>query len=223
LINGPDGSKRIRPDIITMHWNRAVYREVGEIVSANTSLPPSGFFTFLADTYATTQSVAVRRQSEVDSRVVSVGTLLAEIADDPSRLTRERYLALHDADDAQFANQGFDHWAGPGGAHVRPDIVLDDLDRLKGEVEAVTRYVDRHLAHADQRPLPDLPTFEVLNAAIDFLGGLFNKYNRLIRASSWATLEPVAQYDWLGVFRVPWIPSDTWRGLPPMGPAPPRV
>jgi hypothetical protein len=60
--------ERIRPDVITMHWNRAVYREVGEIVRANTSLPPSGFFTFLADTYATTQSVAVRRQSEVDSR-----------------------------------------------------------------------------------------------------------------------------------------------------------
>jgi hypothetical protein len=71
-----------------MHWHRAVYREVGEIVRANDNLPPSGFFTFLASTYASSQAVAVRRQSETSSRVVSLGRLLTEIAEDAGRLTR---------------------------------------------------------------------------------------------------------------------------------------
>jgi hypothetical protein len=206
-----------------MHWNRAVYREVGDIVRANSSLPPSSFFTFLADTYATTQSIAVRRQSEVGSRVVSLGRILTEIADDPERLTREWYLAVRDADDAYIAGREFDDWAGEGGAHVRPETVRHDLDRLKAEVSTVTRYVDRALAHADQDSLDDLPTFEALDAAIDLLGGLFNKYTGLVRATSWATLEPVAQDYWIGVFTEPWIPAGTRRGMPSIGPPPPRV
>ena len=53
--------RHIRPEVLSMHWYRAVYREVGEIVE-NANLPPSHFFTYSSETYAQTQSVAIRRQ-----------------------------------------------------------------------------------------------------------------------------------------------------------------
>jgi hypothetical protein len=215
--------ERIRSEVITMHWHRAVYREVGEIVRENANLPPSGFFTFLASAYGTTQAVAVRRQGEVNPRVVSLGTLLDEVANDPVRLTREWYLSMRDADDARHASRDFDYWAGEDGEHVQPERVRADLATLETAVRPIRGYVDQHLAHSDQRPRPDLPTFDALHSAIDTLGGVFNKYSGLIRASSWATLEPVAQDDWLGIFRVPWIPEGAWRGLPPIGPPPTEV
>jgi hypothetical protein len=71
--------------------------------------------------------------------------------------------------------------------------------------ERVRKYVDRHLAHHDRDPLSELPTFAELNAAVDGLGDLFQRYAALLTNSHWVTLVPVVQYNWLAVFLEPWI------------------
>jgi hypothetical protein len=202
--------EKIRPEVIGMYHHRRVYRTMGKIVERHGSLPPSNIFDFLRDTYVTTQSVAVRRQAETGSRVISLGTLLGEIVADPARLTRDWYLATFDADDQHYAAEVWQNgwFAGPSWQHVNPGPVRDDLSQLAAVSDQVREYVNRHLAHHDRRPLSQLPTFADLNSAIDTIGDLARKYAALLTNTDWITLVPVIQYNWLAVFQEPWIKDE---------------
>ncbi len=162
---------------------------------------------FLADTYAATQAVAVRRQAEVGPRVISLGVLLHEIAGDPERLSRERYLSHYDsyARRAQGEPEWAERFAGDVGDYVDPDLVRADLEELRNGTARTKDLVDKHLAHADKDGLSNPPTFGELHSAIDAINEQFKKYVLLLTVSSYATLIPVPQYDWLAVFRQPWI------------------
>lgn len=196
----------IQPQVISIHWHRAIYREVGEITRSNNSLPPSHFFTFVSDTYVHSQAIAVRRQTDTDPRVISLGTLLSEMATDSTRLTRRFYVSLYDEHIRELADPDFDRLAGAGADHV-PRAPLETVMRtLCARSEPIEAFVNRHIAHTDRRPLPALPTHNDLNVAIDAVGDAFNECSRILTASSWAQLDPVPQYDWTAIFRVPWLP-----------------
>jgi hypothetical protein len=198
--------KRIDNEILSMHAHQDMYREVGKIVSDHGSLPASHFFDYLAAWYGTTQAAAVRRQADIDPRVVSLARLLKEIAGDAGRLTREWFLAHYAALDERHGVQGWnERFGGDIGEHLDPKIVEDDLSSLRAAADRVSSYVDKHVAHADQKPLKDPITFEDLNDAIDGISEYFRKYTLLLTQSSWATLVPVPQYDWKAIFREPWI------------------
>jgi hypothetical protein len=96
-------------------------------------------------------------------------------------------------------------FSGDAGEHVDPNLVAADLDSLDEKAKQVVEYVDRHVAHADARPITNVPTFAELNGAIDAIGDLFKRYVLLVTVESYATLVPVPQYDWEAVFREPWI------------------
>lgn len=194
----------IQPEVISMHWYRVIYRTLSDITTG-ANLPPSHFFTFVGETYAQTQSVAVRRQVESSGRVVSLGALMREMSDDSTRLTRKLYVSMYDEHIAELANPDFDRLAGQGANHVPQSAIDRDLRDLRDAARPISDYVSRHLAHVDRDPLPAIPTYVDLNAAIDGIGTAFNQCSRILRAAEWATLEPVVQYDWTEVFRVPWI------------------
>jgi hypothetical protein len=111
------------------------------------------------------------------TRVISLASLLAEIAAEPERLTRERFVALYESPDFEPLGQAaFDkHFAGEAGDHIDPAIVQADLDELAQTAESVKRYVDRYIAHSDREGLETLPTFGDIDEAIDAIGGLFRK------------------------------------------------
>jgi AbiU2 len=198
---------QIRAEVLGMNNHRAIYQELGRITNEHGALPPSHFFNFLADTYGATQAIAVRRQAEVDVRVISLGVLLHEIAGDPERLSRERFLSQYDSIDR--STRGEPVWAerfgGTIGKHVDPDLVRADLEELRKGTARTKDLVDKHLAHTDKKPLANPTTFAELHDAIDAINAQFEKYVLLLTVSSYATLVPVAQYDWLAIFRQPWI------------------
>ena len=108
-----------------------------------------------------------------------------------------------------IAEKAFDEqWAGNVGDHLDPAIPERDFAELRSKTEAVTWYVDQHVAHSDAKPRSPVPTFADLDAAVDLLGHLFQKYVNLLTASMYPTLVPVHQDDWLGLFRQPWIRSE---------------
>jgi hypothetical protein len=197
--------------VLGLHHNRNAYRTVGKIVDDNGTLPSSLFFNYAQRTYATTQCAAIRRQA-YPSRVVSLASLFAEIADEPERMTRERYVALHEDPDPYFqelAKKTFtEKFAGDVWDHIDPAIVESDLAKLRGAAETIEKHTDRNIAHADRVGAKALATFGEIDTAIDVVGELFRKYALLLTAAGWATLEPVPQEDWLSVFRQPWIRQD---------------
>jgi hypothetical protein len=201
--------EEIRQEIVTMYHHRHVYETMQEIVRRHGSLPPSSVFNFIRDTYGITQSVAVRRQAETREGVISIGALLTEIRSDPSRLTRARFVSLFDDDDQSYANRAWEQgWFRGANDHVSPHAVDADLTRLATASTKVRRYVNKHLAHRDQTPAKELPTFADLNAAIDTIGEVSKRYAALLTATDWITLVPIAQYNWLAPFLEPWIKDE---------------
>jgi hypothetical protein len=197
----------IKNEVLGVFAQRHVHQSLAKMTQLHGGLPPSHFFDNLSAWYASSQALAIRRQAEGSSRVVSLGRLLVEVRDDPERLTMTRFVS-HARDEllrgelaATFARL----YGGNTGTHVDPALVEQDLTALTVAAADVKEYVDRHLAHSDANRLSALPTFATLNGAIDQLGETFRKYALLLIASSWATLVPVIQYDWLAPFREPWL------------------
>jgi hypothetical protein len=200
--------ERIKPEVLTMNLHRYAFKEVTAIVNANGQLPGSYFLEFTQDTYATSQAIAVRRQAEVSSRVVSLGQLIAEIESDAGRLTRSYWVGLWSDPtlggraDAAFTR----HFAPGGGNELDPAVPARDLQRLAAGARSVSAYVDEYVAHSDATQRTNLPTFDDLDTAIDTIGELFIAYYNLLTASTWHTLVPAIQHNWLAIFRQPWMP-----------------
>jgi hypothetical protein len=203
-VDGP-----IKNEILTMNLHRSCYRELVDLAQKK-ALPDSYFWEYLQDTYSTTQAIAIRRQAETSSRVRTLGRLIAEAQEDANRLTREWWVGLwHDIDEPstrQFAEGAFNQqFGGAIGDHLDPSTAQQDLDLLADNASKVNSYVDQHVAHADARAATTVPTFADVDAVIDTIGDLFTKYANLLTASTWGTLVPVFQHDWLAPFRVPWL------------------
>lgn len=197
---------RIRSDVLTMHLQRAAWRDVSEIIQDHGELPDSYWWEFMVDTYAVTQAVAVRRQADLHKGVVSLAQLIDEIRQDPTKITREFWIGLWDTDDTWFAeHQWSEQFGGSDGLHLDQAVPVADAAALKTAASKVKGYVDQHLAHADA--VPASVTLEVrdIHAAIDVIGELFRKYVGLLTATSYVDLVPAIQHDWKAAFREPWM------------------
>lgn len=199
--------ERIYTETVTLFSYRSFYRGVAEMTQANDEIPASSFFDALGAWYATTQVVAVRRQADLDKQVVSLARLLTNMAANPSVMTRTRFVQLFDNDELwqDHANEQYDKYAGAGAEQITPARYQDDLDRFLEVTKPIKDYVDRLVAHSDQRELSDLPSFDDLNAAIELLEEMLNKYMVLLTATSVPSADPVHQADWKAAFRVPWL------------------
>jgi hypothetical protein len=148
--------------------------------------------------------------------VISLGVLLNEIAGDPQRLSRDRFLSHYDSIARREAEQVWaERFGGSVGVHVDPDLVRADLDELRRGTARTKDLVDRHLAHTDKKPLANPLTFAELNDAIDAINAQFEKYVLLLTVSGYATLIPEPQNDWLAIFRQPWIKEEDGPGGEP--------
>ena len=67
-------------------------------------------------------------------------------------------------------------------------------------------YVDKVLAHADSRCSGPVPAPDVVDSAIQVLGGLLVKYMLILRGVD-LELTPVPRFNWAAVFREPWLPG----------------
>jgi predicted nucleic acid-binding protein len=197
----------IDKDITSVYANRAAWKEIMGIVAEHPAMPPSHFFALMAQNYATTQAVAVRRQDDKGQSVVSLSRLLSDIADHPETLSRQRYVALYPKGMQWVGDKEFDKFAGGDGDLVDADAVRADLDLLHSNSEAIRTYVNKRIAHHEESPPPIFvtPTFSDLDEAIDTLGSLLSRYALLLTGVSRSVIAPVPQYDWLAPFRIPWL------------------
>jgi hypothetical protein len=102
--------------------------------------------------------LAVRRQADTHKDVASLGKLIEEIRDDPSRITHEFWIGLWDDSDPWMlreAERGWtDRFAGSVCRHLDLAIPSADFDALTAAAATVKAYVDQHVAHADSSAVP---------------------------------------------------------------------
>jgi hypothetical protein len=92
-----------------------------------------------------------------------------------------------------------------GSGQIDPKTIDQDLETLRTETAAITRWADESVAHMGRRRSID-PTFKQLDEAIDVLGRMLQKYYSIINAGAYlASVEPVIQEDWRRPFRSAWL------------------
>jgi hypothetical protein len=189
----------------TLFLYRDYWRGLAEMTQANPEIPASTIFYALGVWYAATQATSVRRQLDSDPRSVSFRNLLEDMAAHPEVMSRERHLGIWgDADWETLANENYDEFAGSGNNMIDPARTRADIDRLKYIVDPIVTFVNKVIAHTDERQRTSAPTYNELNAAIDEIGEMLKKYSSLLTASI-ALVEPVHQADWRQAFSVAWL------------------
>lgn len=206
----------IKNNVLTMHLHRHAWRELAAILEKNPGLPESYWWEFMLDTYATTQAVAVRRQTDPHPDAASLHNLVRDIRDDPSRLTADFWVDLwgdptDPVEPVIARRQWQEHFGGAIEEHLDPAIPATDLERLTEAATSIRGYVDRHIAHAQSTAVPAEVTLRVadLHAAVDVIGDVFSRYYSLLTASTMIELVPVIQHDWTAIFRQPWDPASS--------------
>lgn len=197
--------ERITQETYRLHHHRHLWHELAEITQA-ADLPPSVFFDALAIWYVSTQGVAVRRQLDRTRGSVSLIRLLDDIRRHPEIATRDRHIAAWgESAVAGEADRNFDRFAERGGDMIAPALVRADMRELVLSGEVVKGYVDQTIAHAANEATRAVPTYEDLNAAIDRIAAVVQKYSSLLNAEIHGQFEPVIQSDWKAPFRQAWI------------------
>lgn len=209
----------VSQDLVDLHYNRAIYREIGHMVDVNPEIQrPSSFFRFLRNTYVMTQLILVRRQAagvwqgdSEDKRSISFARLLLNISKHPEEISRQRFYGL-------FAGEGrstaqMDRMLEAAGVKPTEDaldyeMVKKDLNLLTVTTKQLKGYADKMVAHVDTDGwTQSVPTFGELDDAIDFLGNLGSRYSILLRGREVKSFEPIIPPTWKSVFTVAWIPS----------------
>lgn len=201
-------------DVVTVHFYRKLYRDVGSMVNANPAIQkPNSFYAFLAQGYVTLVLVIIRRQATKRDDSFSLARLLSDISKHPALVSRERFHRFYAGKgfEEQQIDSDFESAGVEGGrASIDPASVLSDLAALAEATAPLKKYTDKTIAHIDKHKWTEaIPTFGDIDAAIDMLASICRKYSVLLRAEGIASFEPFIEPDWEDVFTVPWIANPT--------------
>jgi hypothetical protein len=170
--------RQLNLEVATLLLYRKLWRMYGEAAESG-RVPASFMFTMQAEAYATRQAVAIRRLCKARSGYYSFHNLLTDVRDHPTLTARPT-----DTQD-----------------------VKSDIQRLRrGNLWRVHQYVDQFVAHKQEQPTAATATFEDIDAAIDQLGALLQKYILLVHNEP-ITLDTVIAGDVMAPFRKAWLPE----------------
>ena len=201
----------IYKDVVKLVEHQQIFEKVQGIIGANLEIrKPNEFYRFLEDTYGAFIAIGIRRQIKPQKGGSLVG-LLEDIRENPSVLSRRRFVELYPANMQLGASHIFDErFLGSCTDHIDLAIVQRDLDKLETHTGKVEKYADKCVAHTDKQ-VPPIPTFAELDPPIDCLKKLVIKYSLLLKAEDLTNnfIPPfIPEVDMEVIFRVPWIRSD---------------
>lgn len=190
--------------------NKYVHGRYLEVVNANKSIQsPSDFHEWTIRNYGSYVVMAIRRQLDNDSDVISLKRLLTELKESPQSLTKDWFRTLYKDTPNNgpismeaFADSDFENHAGKF-EHFDPSIAQADLVQLETLGKKITRYANKQIAHRTKAKAT--LTFREINKFLDELESIVKKYILLFTASGYPSLTPVFQYDWEAIFTKVWI------------------
>lgn len=199
----------IKTEIQDLVIAKYTFHEVQSMIAANPKLQTgNSFYWYFTSTYISHTVIGLRRQIKKDDQSISLASLLHEMTETPEVLSRKYYVSLYgESSVKELADNEFDRFTAPGEAHIDPEQVASDLQRLRDVTAKCEYFADRHIAHRDSREPKVPPTYNEVDGCIDLLDELCVKYLSMFHAKAMDTLLPTWQYDWKEIFRTPWIPK----------------
>ena len=199
-------------EVVPLVEHQQIYGKVRDIIRANSEIQkPNEFYRFLENTYVGSGIMGVRRQIRPHKDSISLAGLLEDIRDNPSVMSRERFVKEYRPGMPSDATRIFDQrFSGSCTNHIDPLIVQQDLNGLNTHGYKVEEFADKRIAHRDKKQ-PIIPTFGELDACIDFLKKLVINYYFLLKAGDCENqfVPPfITEIDMEVIFRVPWIRPD---------------
>jgi AbiU2 len=214
LIQGSvDWLDEIERQLIELFVGRDVYREVLDMYARNPEIQkPSLFYSWMRGLFVSWSVVSVSRLVDEKKRTRSFVRFLIELKVLQNLVTREWYVArwteaaphvekVHARD---VATRNFDQCVGHGSAVLSEATLEADRSRLIQACRPVLNFRHERIAHLAESPSPDIPRYSDIDRAISELAQTFQKYSLLLRLTT-SNLNPIPQYDWLAIFRVPWL------------------
>jgi hypothetical protein len=178
----------ITDEVLSLIHDRDVWRTISEIGAANPTVAANPFVMGHFNTlYYRRALVSVRAMVDPNPDSDSLLTLLTDIAAHPGDL---------ETTDPEMQLAGTDT--------IDPAKVLADIDRLKTAVATTKRYVNKRIAHIDRNGTPAVPAAPEIDAAVELIGELLQKYTLLLTGSD-LRIGILVAFDWTSVFTVPWI------------------
>lgn len=220
-VPGSAGPPREWLDAMRIIWDeavelldyRSVYRYIRELIRWNLRLPDDSLvYNWINASYYAT-SMAVRRLVDPSKGTISLRHLLKWISRRPTGITRAWFVEASDprsrevlpGQDRSSADLYFDELTGACGPHASAAVVKADLDKLCQAGETIQRYTHEYLAHRSARPTTWLVTYTDLNAAIEAIAQIADRYARLLKVG--VVAEPPVPEELKTVFQVPWDPE----------------
>jgi hypothetical protein len=179
----------IRADLVWVHLHRQLWQQVVADLDSDPNPDSATWRGHYMRLYVDSQSAAVRRLASGTSKdEISLARLLTTMKEsatsfDLDRLSvvgtqslspnlvikRREWLRAHSGDDSN---------------HVGVNIIQADLDRLLRDTAVVRNWTNKAVAHIDQRGAKS-PTFGELDAAIDDVTLIFQRYGLLLTGNDY--------------------------------------
>lgn len=199
--------ERITNDVTDAIESQFIFKRVAELVGANPKINTDNlFWDHLRASFGAYMVLAIARQVDERTEVVSLLKLLKDIRGNSSILTRDWFSAQYEPNlNRQIGEQHFIEHFGTG-TELEPAIVEKDIKTLECGTKKVEHFRHTRIAHknADERLVIDL-NFSEVEAALKVIEDLVIKYQLLLNQAGYEKLMPTITYNWESIFRTPWI------------------
>lgn len=209
-ISGP-----IHDEIVYLVLGRQIWRQYIEIVNgAPTDVRDAGgqFHDWVSRNHSHAIGSAIRRQSDRHRDAVGLARLLDRMARYPRALTLDRYLEGSEKENEADVHRRWVPFHVTGGGMLDPTVPASDLDRLLIDLGPVIRWVNKAIAHNDDKKRTveqDLGiTFLTLHEAVDKLVAVYNRYSLLL-THTYVFLNDILTDPWEYAFRFQWVDEPT--------------
>jgi hypothetical protein len=181
--------ERVTAEIAVLLDNRRTWQNLQARAAAldpQAAAGPEGGW--LAELYYRDAALGIRRMVDGDHRTGSFKRLLQKLAEDPRLVAEEWFLGCSSGARREELAAAFrEHADTQRFGHLNPAVPRADLAALSDRTAGIKCWVDQHITHAQLDPHSTQPPPSDIDAALDLLAALLEKYTLLLR--------PVGQAD----------------------------